>query len=243
MVQTAFFIIGFLIILYASWKQAKEKLYSERVLFDTILLVSLGAIIGSRFFYIIFHQSDFGFNILKWILFGFFPGFSYAGAFMGSAVILYFLSGKKTHMPFQDLVDVLTKSMLITFPIVLFLFLIFSPERGNVLTTPITVISLSIKNYPITLFRLIGMGLTFLILFILRKRAIHLEGGLYSTIIWMTIIFGNFIIDIFNRSDVYYWKLSVDQWIYTVLLVILSIILFFILGQKSLLGKNNIQNK
>jgi prolipoprotein diacylglyceryltransferase len=237
MTQLIFFIIGFLIVTYVSWKQAKEKLYSERVLFDTVLLVSLGAIVGARFFYIVFHQTEFGLNILKWVLFGFFPGFSYAGALMGSAVVLYLISGKKMYMPFQDLVDVLTKSILITFPIVLILHLLFSPESGNVFSQQRTVLGLSMISFPITLFRLIGICVTYFSLFILRKRNILFKGGSYSVFVWTTIILGNLFIDFFKKSDVYYWKLSVDQWIYTVLLIILSIVISFIVGQKALLYK------
>lgn len=214
------FTVGFLLALFTLWKLSKEKLYSERVIFDAVILCSILVTVGSRIFYVLFHLSGFGFNILKWIVFGLYPGLSIGGALVGAGLALWILSDKKTVVPFPELVDVLTRTFLIIAPIVLFGLLLFSPETGKAWATPIS-------THPITLYRLLstilimgGMRIVFT-----KKRT--LAHGTYSAVVWFLFILIYFLIDFLKVNDVYYWKLSVDQWIYSIFILIISIIVTF----------------
>jgi prolipoprotein diacylglyceryltransferase len=223
------FTAGFFIALFYAWKISKEKLYSERVVFDAVILSSIFAAVGSRVFYVLFHFQDFGFNILKWIVFGLYPGQSIGGAILGAGAALWVLSDKKTVVPFQELVDVLSRTFLFVASVLLVAFAFTSPEIGHSFTFSLPILH---NTHPITLYRLVNVvGIIVLMAVIFTKKR-RLAPGTYSAVVWLLFIVGHFLIDFGKPHDVYYWKLGVDQWVYGVLILIVGIILAFQVKQK-----------
>lgn len=224
------FTAAFFIALFIAWKFSKEKLYSERVVFDSVILTSIFTLLGARITYVFFHLDDFGFNILKWIVAGLYPGLSIGGALLGAGLALWVLSDKKTLVPFPELADLLTKTFFVVVSLLLVGFSIFSPEHGKS-----WAVSISFFNgaHPVTIYRLlITLFIGGVINLIFNKKR-TLASGTYSAVFWLLLIIGYFCIDFFNLHDVYYWKLSVDQWIFSILILILSIVLAFQIKQKT----------
>ena len=214
------FTAGFFIALFVVWKLSKEKLYSERVIFDTVILTSIFAAIGSRIFYVLFHLDNFGFNILKWVVVGLYPGLSIGGALLGAGIALWIVSDKKTVVPFPELVDVITRAFLWVVSVPLLGFLFISPEKGQ-------------ADHPITLYRLVNTLIVLSSMAAIFNRKRRLAPGTYSAIAWLLFVIGYLLIDFFNAHDVYYWKLSLDQWVYSVFILIITIILLFQIKQKA----------
>ena len=229
------FTVGFIVALFTVWKLSKEKLYSERVVFDAVILISLLTLVCSRVFYVLFHFEQFGFNILKWIVVGLYPGMSIGGALIGAGLALWFLSDKKTVVPFPELVDVLTRTFLYVAPLLLVGMLFFSPELGNVWGITIPVLNKQIATHSITGYRLLSILILLGVMGFFFRRKLTLASGTYSAVVWLLFIVSYFLIDFMKANDVYYWKLSVDQWIYSILILIIAIILFFQVKQKAFL--------
>lgn len=77
--------IGLVMGSFVVWRLGREE-QSEEKLFDTILISFILTLLTSRFFYIFSHFDFFSFDVLKWILFLHYPGFSFWGGFMGAVL-------------------------------------------------------------------------------------------------------------------------------------------------------------
>jgi prolipoprotein diacylglyceryltransferase len=231
------FSLGFMALVFTSWKQAKEKLFSERVLFDAVLLTVLGALIGARTIYILFHTGQFGLNILKWIVVGLYPGFSPAGALLGASAVWWLLSDKKTLVPFPELIDVLTRSYLLVAPFILFILFFVSPELGNELEISLPIFG---TTHAVTLYKFIAVIVVICLTRFLFVKKRKLASGTFSAVVWLFLILCFFFIDFFKQCDVYYWKLCVDQWIYSILMIVISVILLFQIKQKDFFSKGKL---
>lgn len=86
--------LGLLLGCFVVWKYGREE-HSEEKLFDTVLVTFIFSIIASRISYVVIHFDFFGLNVLKWILFSHYPGFSFWGGFIGAVFALVVLTRKK----------------------------------------------------------------------------------------------------------------------------------------------------
>lgn len=84
-----FLAIGLVLGSFIVWKHGKGT-ESEEKLFDSILVSFIFALLFSRIFYIGSHFDYFSLDILKWILFLHYSGFSFWGGFFGAFVGLIF---------------------------------------------------------------------------------------------------------------------------------------------------------
>lgn len=227
------FTAGFIVAIFTIWKFSKEKLYSERVIFDAVIVTSVYAAVLSRIFYVLFHFEQFGFNILRWIVVGLYPGLSIGGALIGAGLALWILSDKKSVVPFPELADVMTRTFLCVVPFLSLGAVFISPEIGKFWGINLPLFSTIITTHPVSFYRLLYVLVVLGIMgFFFRKRW-TLAPGTYSAFVWLLFIFGYFFIDFSKDSDVYYWKLSVDQWMYSILTLLIVIILSFQAKQKA----------
>lgn len=98
-----FLAIGLFLGSFVIWKLGREE-HSEDKLFDCVLTSFISALLISRFFYIFSHFDFFGFDVLKWILFSHYPGFSFWGGFWGLfAGLIIFTRSKVLFRKFVDL--------------------------------------------------------------------------------------------------------------------------------------------
>lgn len=95
-VYTFGFLLGlaFLFSTFIVWKYGREELKEEEYL-DAYLYTSIAALIFARATYIALHFTDFGLNILKYIVVREAPGLSLLGGFLGGFVFLFWYSKKK----------------------------------------------------------------------------------------------------------------------------------------------------
>jgi len=77
-----FLAVGLFLGCFIVWKFGRDE-HSEDKLFDSVLISFILALAISRIFYIFANFNFFGLDILKWVLFSHYPGFSFWGGFVG----------------------------------------------------------------------------------------------------------------------------------------------------------------
>lgn len=99
-----FLVLAFFWGMFLLWESIKLTAYKEEDVFDGLFITLFAGLFFSRLFYIILNFSDFGLNILKFILINGYPGLSLYGGFFGGFIILaIFLKAKK--IDFHQAVD------------------------------------------------------------------------------------------------------------------------------------------
>lgn len=99
-----FLSLAFLFSTFIVWKYGKEELKEEELL-DAFIYTSLASLLSARVFYIIFHFTEFGYNILKYVVFREAPGLSFVGGVIGGSFFLYYWA-KKKKMNFAKTADI-----------------------------------------------------------------------------------------------------------------------------------------
>ncbi|MBI4137343.1 prolipoprotein diacylglyceryl transferase [Candidatus Roizmanbacteria bacterium] len=205
-----FSIFAVLVAIFIIWKQAKEKLYPENALFDTIILMIVVGIAGARLGFIILHFNAFSLYLLQWIAFWVFPGFYLFGAMVGIIAVLWFQSRKHRDLKFWELVDFVGFAFWIAAIIWLFGLFLAGSEKG-------LVSGISGAPHPVTLYKLLTL------LVILSPYLAFRSGnqrddwfhktpgsvGVTSALLLSTMVVA---LDFFKERAVWY-GLSIDQWI------------------------------
>lgn len=216
-----FLFLGFVIALYSSWKIARERLYHERVIFDAVILTAFSSLLASRITYILLHVNQFGFNVLKWLLFGKYPGFSASGSFVGAALVMWILSDKKTRVSFPELVDVIAFS----FRNALFILIV----GALALHYQVQWLAYTIQ--------LVGCSLVLVLFTFLQRRNVSFTAGTQSAVYWLLVMAIFFSAGFAQKNSGRFNSLTADQWIYAVFILLLGIIIGFQFHQKRLFKK------
>lgn len=81
------------------WKNIKLTSFKEEEIFDGLFISLTGGLFFARLFYVLLNFSDFGFNLLKFILINGYPGLSLFGGLLGGFLSLYlYFHLKKTDL-------------------------------------------------------------------------------------------------------------------------------------------------
>ena len=78
-----FLVLAFFWGMFFLWKNIKLTSQKEEEIFDGLFIALGGGLFFSRFIYVILNFSDFGFNLLKFILINGYPGLSLFGGLFG----------------------------------------------------------------------------------------------------------------------------------------------------------------
>ncbi len=116
-----FLVLGFFWGLFLLWRNIRLTSLKEEEVFDTVFISIIGGLFFSRLFYVLLNFSNFGFDLLKFILINGYPGLSIYGFIFGFFLTVYFYT-KKLKINFNYLVDYFIGS--------LFLSLIFGKIGG-----------------------------------------------------------------------------------------------------------------
>jgi phosphatidylglycerol:prolipoprotein diacylglycerol transferase len=84
-----FLVLSFFWGMFLLWKNIKLTSQKEEEIFDGLFVALAGGLFFSRLFYVLLNFSDFGFNILKFILINGYPGLSLVGGFLGGFFSLW----------------------------------------------------------------------------------------------------------------------------------------------------------
>lgn len=233
-----FLSLAFLFSTFIVWKNAKEKLMEEEYL-DAFLFTCLIALISSRITYIIFHFSDFGLNILKYIVVIEAPGLSLSGGLFGGVIALFWFTRRKRE-EFWQLLDLF--SFAGCFALVLSKIgeqlagAGFGRETNFLLGVKIA--GLTGRRHPVELYEAILFTiLTIILFFVYRKvkRKIY-PSGLVSYIFGVGLAVIIFLLEFLKVYPVYLYGLSIRQ--FTAILIFFATVVPLIKRIKFMKGKS-----
>lgn len=115
------FAVGFILGVFYVFRLARNDIIlirnnvTEEIILDMIVMSSFFGLLGARFFYVVTHFGSFGFDILKWVLFTYFPGLNLLGGIIFSLGFLILIS-KARNLPTLLILDFATIGFLIAAP-------------------------------------------------------------------------------------------------------------------------------
>jgi prolipoprotein diacylglyceryltransferase len=107
-----FLLLGFFWACFFVWKHIRISKFEEETSFDMVFMSFGGALLVGRILYGVFHFSEFGFNILKYILVNGYPGISPFGMIIGGVGTMYIVCQQKK-IKFQEFSDYIIPSIFI----------------------------------------------------------------------------------------------------------------------------------
>lgn len=230
-----FLFLAFLVGTFVIWKKAKEKLYSEETVFDSIFLVTFSGLLGARLFYILFNWEDFGFNLLKWFLINGYAGLYFYGGLLTGIFTLYRYY-KNKEISFFEMFDYFALAFWGAFILGELGVFLDGAEVGRETALPwaVSFVGLSGLRHPVSFYKALTLFLIFLVYwFILRKKIsfAKLPGGVLALLFLLFFALQNFLLDFLKSFSVYYWGLGLDQWVSGGVVVIAGIVLYKHVGR------------
>lgn len=86
-----FLFLAFIASSFYVWREGKNEL-EEELIFDALVISTLGLLLGSRLLYIFSHFSSFNFDLLRWIHLYLYPGFSFWGVVLGALLSVFWFA-------------------------------------------------------------------------------------------------------------------------------------------------------
>lgn len=111
-----FLVLAFFWGMFMIWRNVKLTSYKEEDVFDGLFSSIIGTLFFSRLFYVALNFSDFGFDLMRFILINGYPGMSLYGALFGG-FLSFFLFCKSKKIDFMHLIDYLTSAIMLVLAI------------------------------------------------------------------------------------------------------------------------------
>ena len=205
-----FTILAGIVGVFLVWRQAKEQLYNEHSIFDTILLSGIGGLIFARLGYVVLHMDIFGLSPLRVLTFWVYPGlFLYTGI-IGIVLFIWLQAHKHKELEFWRLMDMYAFAFWAGSIISFFGAFLAGTEMG--IESPIPHVA-----HPVTLYKVIIFSIFFVPYAIFRRDhdkedIFHKTTGSIGLIILQLFLLVSFAIDFMKVRHTYY-GLSDDQWV------------------------------
>jgi len=183
-----FLVLAFFWGSFFLWKNITSTSYKEDELFDGLFFSLIGGLLIGRLLYIVLHFSDFGFDILRFILINGYPGMHFIGFVFGFLIFWYVFTASKK-ISYLKCIDYIIPPLFLALAIGKMGSFFSGSEIGAQTTF---FISLAYPNldgarhltpfYESLLFFL-GSFVTFRYIFIIRKEKLH-EGFNLIFFLW-----------------------------------------------------------
>jgi len=200
-----FLVLGFFWSLFILWKNIRLTSYKEEEIFDGLFISLAVGLFFSRLFYVVLNFSDFGFDILKFILINGYPGLSLYGGLFGLFLSLWlFLNGKK--IKFIEAIDYFITPVFIA---------LFFGKIGGFLSG----VEMG-ANYE-AIFYLLSVFLSEKILLEIRKEKFF-KGFLFYFFIWYFSL-TNFLFDKIKGNHLYFSNYNFNKLVSFIFLLTTSV--------------------
>lgn len=177
LVLPAFIIISALFSLFLFWRAGRHELFESEVLFDSIFLGLLGALIFSRVFDFITRPDIYAWSIKKLIFFNVYGGFNFYGALAGLILAQTFLF-KNKKLSIWFIFDLMVAPLALTQSLV-FLGLFFAKKSEVLkLTVDFKILKVLNINLSVSLIYFFAYFILFFTLMRLSQKKRHL--GFFS---------------------------------------------------------------
>lgn len=217
-----FLFLAFIAVSFYVWREGKNEL-EEELIFDALVISTLGLLLGSRLLYIFSHFSSFNFDLLRWVHLYLYPGFSFWGAVLGALLSLFWFT-RVRKVSFWRLADFLVLGAALAQIFGGMGCFLSGCVVGKETTLPWGISALGFlgKRHPAAIYDMLAaMAIFILILRVHRwvfpqKR--RREGSVFLAYLILLTFFA-FLLEFFRVSTVYLYDLTLNQWLSLLLLV------------------------
>ena len=235
--------LAFLVGSFEIWKKSKEEHYEDDDIFDIIFLTFFGGLISGRLFHIMFHFSDFGFDLSKWLNLGYSNQISWLGFLFGLMYVLFLIHKRKKFNYFEFL-DLSVFGMVLVHILIRIGQFLDGSYLGSVTSLPVGLIfpGETVARYPIQLFEVVILiGLFFYLKWLSSHYRLFSwyqdsRGKAHSGFLWlsyMVVVCVMFILfDFISERDVVLWIISIRQVIASLMLTVVLIMFWIRAGNK-----------
>ncbi|MBS3099435.1 prolipoprotein diacylglyceryl transferase [Candidatus Pacearchaeota archaeon] len=217
------FLAGLFILLIASKK--KEIGLKEEQIYDLIVLLIFGIIMGARLFHILFWDFNYFLSYPIKILYIWEGGFSFHGGLLGASLIVIIFSR-------WNKINVWKLADILIIPAILFLaFGRLANFINQEIVGTITNVAWCVNfedyfgcRHPVQLYGAFGRFALFTLLLFIKENFKSKQGFLF----WISILLigvGRFFTD-FLREDLAYYGLNPGQWISLIMIIISCLFLW-----------------
>ena len=220
--------LAFLFILFLSYRSIKDRVdITVEELFDRILFISFGVLIGSRVVYILLHQDLFSGDPLAYILFRERPGLSVIGGVLGGLVFFVLGNLRSRRIPWVKIIDSLTYTAIIALICgQLGSFLDgFSFGRATKLPWGVAILGSTVKRHPLPVYYVLFLVVSFIMFKKLQprlKEAHWAEGTTFLLFASWYMLFSS-VFDMFRQEVTTVQSLPVDR-VFSLVIVWLCLI-------------------
>lgn len=205
--------LSFVLSTFLIWKFGREELKEEEYL-DAYFYTSFVALVCARVVYIFLHISDFGTNILRYILVRDTPGLSISGGILGGFLFLYWYA-KRNRFNILHLLDLFGMSASFSLGLAKIGQFLGGAGFGIATTLPIgvKVVGSNGLHHPVELYESFLFFVLFIVLFILYSKSIRRKwpkGLIVSVFAWGTSL-NIFVLEFLTSRTVYLSVLSFRQ--------------------------------
>lgn len=111
-----FLVLSFFWSSFMLWRLVRLSSFKEDDMFDALFNSLMVGLIFGRLVYVILHFSEFGFDVLKFILVNGYPGFSLYGMLLG-VFLMFYLWASSHKAKFNEMVDYFIPSLFLAIAI------------------------------------------------------------------------------------------------------------------------------
>lgn len=232
------------------WKNISLTSYKEEEIFDGLFLSLIGGLFIGRAIYVIINFSEFGLNILKFILITGYPGIYFFGFVFGFFLFWYiFMSVKK--IPYRKCIDYIVPPFFLALGIGKIGAFFSGSEIGTQTKFIIALIypnldgARHLTSFYEGLLFFAGAYLTYKLIFLIRQE--KLQGGFNLIFFIWAFSFTQSLLDPLKSFKIVIGQYSVDMVVSLVLLLTGSIYLLYyfrvaIFNFIKTIGRNKINN-
>jgi phosphatidylglycerol:prolipoprotein diacylglycerol transferase len=216
------------------WRRAKKEYFSDVEIFDLSLILVLGVVLGGKVFEFLLSVIRFGFIFAVFRFWNEFGAFSFFGAIAGGIVVAWIYS-RYRNWAFFAILDFGVVAFSGSLVLVWFGSLLSGSAYGSMTSAfwGISSTYLLGKRQPT---QVLGILIFLFIFLVLNRfaRRIHFGGFLTSVFLMVSAVF-LFFLEFLRGDSVYLLSVRVNQ-IFSVVLFIFGLLIFYIRAERSMAG-------
>lgn len=211
-----FLALAFVVGAFYVWRQSRNEL-EEELIFDALVIVVLFAFLGARLLYIFSHFANFNFDLLRWLHLYLYPGFSFWGGVVGGLGGTFWFAQRRK-ISFWRLADFLVLGASLGQIFGQIGCFLNSCTVGKVTNLPwgIPVLGLLGKRHPVAFYDLLAAIFIFFVLirvyrWIFIQRQQRESSAILAYLTLLSLL--SFPLEFFREGGVYFYNLSINQWL------------------------------
>ncbi len=207
----AFLVLSLLWSSFWFWKNIKLTSYKEEDFFDGLFLSIFGGIILGRIIFVALNFSEFGFDILKFVLINGFPGLSLYGLLIGAG-LTFFIYTKAKKRPYLEMIDYAISPLFLGLAIASVGAFLSGTVPGTKTKLFLSVRYLGLdgtRHLPAlyeALFYVLGFYIAHRIILLVRRQRISIGTNFFFFIFYFSLI--NLLLDFIKANHLYFLSFS-----------------------------------